>query len=163
MCATLTDIMNGNWKFLFFFFLFKRDNSVKTSGPNPNSNLTCAFLWRTYTCNLNLINTSKQKSESVNLKFHFFSKFKRSNSVKNHWTITKFELDLRILMSNLHMQFEPYTYIQTKVREPKLKSISRRITLSKIIRPWPNSNLTCIILWCIYIKKWIKCVQPFKR
>jgi hypothetical protein len=29
------------------------------------------------------------------------------------------------------MQFEPYTYIQTKVRERKLKIFSRGITLSK--------------------------------
>ena len=56
-----------------------------------------------------------------NYKFLFFSKFKRGNSVKNHPTITKFELDLHILMTNLHMQFEPYTYIQTKVKEQKLK------------------------------------------
>jgi hypothetical protein len=34
-------------------------------------------------------------------------------------------------MTNLHMQFEPYTYIQTKVREWKLKFCSRGITLSK--------------------------------
>jgi hypothetical protein len=34
-------------------------------------------------------------------------------------------------MTNLHMQFEPYTYIQTKVRERKLKFVSRGITLSK--------------------------------
>jgi hypothetical protein len=34
-------------------------------------------------------------------------------------------------MTNLYMQFEPYTYIQTKVRERKLKFISRGITLSK--------------------------------
>ena len=113
------------------FFLLKRDNSVKTNGPNPNLNLTCALLWQTYTCNLNLIHASKQKLESVNWKFQFFSKFKRGNSVKNQWTITKFELDLRISMTNLHMQFEPYTYIQTKVRERKLKFISRGITLSK--------------------------------
>ena len=103
------------------FFLFKRDNTVKTSGPKPNSSLTCAFLWRTYTCNLNLIHASKQKLESVNLKFQFFSKFKRGNSVKNQWTMTIFELYLCIPMTNLHMQFEPYTNIQTKVRERKLK------------------------------------------
>jgi hypothetical protein len=130
MCATLTEIMNGNWKFQIFF-LFKGDNSVKTSGPKPNSNMTCAFLWWTYTCNLNLIHSSKQKLESINLKFQFCSKFKRGNSVKNQWTITKFKLDLHIPMTNLHMQFEPFTYIQTKVRERKLKFISKGITLSK--------------------------------
>jgi hypothetical protein len=78
MCATLTVMMNGNWKFLFLFFWFKRNNSVK-----------------------------KQR------------------------TITKFEFDLCIPMTNIHMQFEPYTYIKTKVREQKLKFISRGITLSK--------------------------------
>jgi hypothetical protein len=45
--------------------------------------------------------------------------------------ITKFELDLRIPMTNLYMHFEPYTYIQTKVTEWKLKFISRGTTLSK--------------------------------
>ena len=34
-------------------------------------------------------------------------------------------------MTNLYMQFEPYTYIQTKVRERKLKFKSRGITPSK--------------------------------
>jgi hypothetical protein len=117
-------------KFLIFF-CSRGITLTETSVPKPNSNLTCAFLWRTYTCNLNLIHESTQKLESVNLKFQFFSKFKRGNSVKNQWTITKFELDLRISMTKLHTQFEPYTYIQTKVRERKLKFISRGITLLK--------------------------------
>jgi hypothetical protein len=56
---------------------------------------------------------------------------KRDNSVKNQRTISKFALDLRIPMTYLHMQFEPYTCIQAKVRERKLNSSSRRITLSK--------------------------------
>jgi hypothetical protein len=60
------------------------------------------------------------------LKFLFFSKFKGDNFVKNQWTKTKLELDLRIVM-----QFEPYTYIKTKVKEHKLKISSRGITLSK--------------------------------
>jgi hypothetical protein len=111
--------------------LFKRDNSFKNQRTKTKLNLTCAFLWRTYTCNLNLIHASKHKLESINWKFQFFSKLKRGNSVKNRWTITKFKLHLRIPMTNLHMQFEPYTYIQTKVRERKLKFISRGITLSK--------------------------------
>jgi hypothetical protein len=91
--------------------------------------LTCAFLWQTYTCNLNLIHATKQKLESGNWKSLFFSKFKRDNSVKNQRTITKFELDLRIPIMYLHMQFQPYTYIQTKVRERKLKISSREITV----------------------------------
>jgi hypothetical protein len=114
-----------------FVFCSRGITLSKTSGLKPNSNMTCAFLWQTYTCNLNLIHASKQRLESVNLKFQFFSKFKRGNSVKNQWNINKFELDLRIPMTNLHMQFEPYTYNQRKVRERKLKFISRKITLSK--------------------------------
>jgi hypothetical protein len=37
-----------------------------------------------------------------------------------------FKLDLCIPMTYLHMQFEPYTYMQTKVRERKLKMSPRR-------------------------------------
>jgi hypothetical protein len=63
---------------------------------------------------------------------NFFFLFKRDNSVKNQQTITKFELDLRVPMTNLHMQFKSYiTCIQTKVKEQKLKFFSRVITLSK--------------------------------
>jgi hypothetical protein len=40
-----------------------------------------------------------------------------------------FTLLLRIPMMYLHMQFQPYTYIQTKVRERKLNFILRGITL----------------------------------
>jgi hypothetical protein len=39
------------------------------------------------------------------------------------------QIDLRIPMTNLHMQSEPYTYIQTKVTERKLNFFSRGITL----------------------------------
>jgi hypothetical protein len=39
--------------------------------------------------------------------FTFFFKFKRNNSVKNQWTITKFELDLRNSMTNLHLYIHP--------------------------------------------------------
>jgi hypothetical protein len=35
---------------------------------------------------------------------------KRDNAVKNQWTISKFELDLHIPMTNLHMQFELYNW-----------------------------------------------------
>jgi hypothetical protein len=89
------------------------------------------------------INASKQKLESGNWKFQFFFKFKRDISAKNQWTITKFELDLRIPMTNLHMQFEPYTYIQTKVRERKLNFFFNRDNSVKKssdhdqIRTWP--------------------------
>jgi hypothetical protein len=44
-------------------------------------------------------------------------------SVKNHWTKTKFRRDLSIPLTNLHKQYQPYTYmyIQTKVGEWILK------------------------------------------
>jgi hypothetical protein len=150
--------MNGNWKFLIFFC----SRGITLSKPADHNQIR-TWPVHSYMTNLHMQFESytclQTKLQSVNLKFQIFSKFKRGNSVKNQWTITKFELDLRISMTNLHMQFDPYTYIQTKVRERKLKFISRGITLLKIIRTWPNLNLTCIILWCIQIK----CVQPFKR
>jgi hypothetical protein len=42
-------------------------------------------------------------------------------------------------------------YIHRKARERKLKSFSRGIILSKIIRPWPYSNLTCVFKWHIWV------------
>jgi hypothetical protein len=55
--------------------------------------------------------------------FYLFCLFKRGNSVKNQWTKPKFELDLCTPMTNLHMQFESYTCIQTKVRQRNLKTL----------------------------------------
>jgi hypothetical protein len=85
-------------------------------------------------------NPYRDNEWKLKISIYFFFLFKRDNSVKNQWTKTKFKLDLRIPMTNLHMQFESYTCIQTKVRECKLKiSIfflsSREITLSKINGP----------------------------
>ena len=45
--------------------------------------------------------------------------------------MTKFELDLRISMTKLYMQFEPYTYIQTKVKRAETEILLSGITLSK--------------------------------
>jgi hypothetical protein len=156
--------MKENWKFLLFPFCSRGITLSKTSRPWPNSNLTCAFLWQTYKCNLNLIHVSKQKSDSGNWKFLFFSKFKRDNSVKNQQTITKFELDLRISITNLYMQFEPYTSIQTKIRERKLKFFWRGITLSKNYQTMTKfePDLHNPMMYP-YNRIWIKCVQPFQR
>jgi hypothetical protein len=41
--------------------------------------------------------------------------------------MAKFKLDLHIPMAYMHMQFQPYAYIHTKVREQKLKISSRGI------------------------------------
>jgi hypothetical protein len=59
--------------------------------------------------------------KSRNWKFSFFSKFKEDYSVKNHQAKTKFELDLYFLINYLHMWFQPYTYVSTKVRVWNLK------------------------------------------
>jgi hypothetical protein len=67
----------------------------------PMTNLHMQF--ESYTC-------IQTKVRERKLRISFFSKFKRGNSVKNQWTITKFEHDLRI---------------------PMMKFISRGITLSK--------------------------------
>ena len=124
MGATIAEIMNGNWQFLLFSSKFKRDNSVKNQQTITKFKLDLHIL----KTNLHMqfqSYTYKEKLDSRNWKFLLFSKFKRDNSVKNQRTIIKLELDLRISMSNLHMQFQPYTYIQTKVRERKLKISSR--------------------------------------
>jgi hypothetical protein len=66
------------------------------------------------------ISTDHNQIQTWPAAIAIFSKFQRDNSAKHQWTITKFEFDLGIPMLNLHMQFEPYTYIQTKVSEQKL-------------------------------------------
>jgi hypothetical protein len=123
MCATLKWTVR-NLK-ISNFFLFKRDNCVK----NQQNIFTCTFLWQTHICNLNLIHVCIQtKVRERKLKiFIFYFKFKRDNSVKNQWTITKFVLDLRIPIMNIHMQFDPYTYIQTKVGERKISATKQKL------------------------------------
>jgi hypothetical protein len=79
---------------------FKRDNSVKKFIlPRPNLNLTYVILWCIHISNWNSMCATNAEIMNRNWKFLFFLKFKWDNSVKNQWTITKFELDLRIPMS----------------------------------------------------------------
>jgi hypothetical protein len=114
------------------FFLFKRDNSVKNQWTITKfeldlhiSMINLHMQFESYTC-------IQTKVRERKLKISIFSKFKRDNSFKNQWTITKFELDLCIPMTYIHMQiWTLYIHIQTKVREGKLKIFSRGITLSK--------------------------------
>ena len=85
-----------------------------------------------------------------------FFKSKGQNSAKNCSTGTKFELDLRILVTHLYTEFQLKMSINNRDNERKLWIIEifpspRGITLSKIIRPEPNLNLTCVFLWHIYI------------
>lgn len=83
----------------------------------------------------------------ISMKDLFVSK--GHNSVK-YQTWTKSNLDLYLLVKYLCMQLQLCIYIPSKVREQKLKSSyflsSGSTTLSKIIRPGPNLNLTCIFL-----------------
>jgi hypothetical protein len=104
MCATIAEIMNGNWKFIFFS-KFKRD-----------LNLTCIFLWHIYTQfqPYTYIKTKLKRPETENF-------FKKDNSVKNHWTATKFKLDLRNPMMYLYIKFELNVCNPYKDNERKLK------------------------------------------
>jgi hypothetical protein len=152
MCTTLTD-RDSQRKLKISNFYCSRGITVKNQRTKtkfeldlriPITNLHMQF--KSYT-------HIQTKGRERNLKISIFSKFKRDNSAKNQWTISKFELDLHISMTNLYMQFEPYKYIQTKVRKRKLKFFSRGITpsknhptMTKFKVDLHNSKLTCIIL-----------------
>jgi hypothetical protein len=126
MCATFTKIMN----FYLLLLLFKRDNSVKNQRTITKFELDLCIHMTNLYMQFESYSCIQTKVKEQKLKICIFSKFKRNNSVKNQWTMTKFEVDLRIPMTNVHMQFEPYTYIQTKFRERKLNFFfSREITL----------------------------------
>jgi hypothetical protein len=143
MCATLIEIMNRNWKFLFFFcspkwIIVKNQRTITKFELDlriPMKNLHMQF--ESYT-------SIQTKVWERKLKISIFFLISRGITLsKNQWTITKLELDLRIPMTNLLMQFEPYTCIQTKVRERKLKIFLKRDNSVKIssdhdqIRVWP--------------------------
>jgi hypothetical protein len=119
----------------FFLFLFKRDNSVKNQRTKTKFTLDLRIFmtnlhmqFESYTC-------IQTKVRERKLKFYIFFFIQEDNSVKNERTIPKFEIDLRIPMMNLHVQFQPYTYIQTKVRERKLNFFFKRDNCQKMIRP----------------------------
>ena len=85
-----------------------------------------------------------------------FSKSKGHNSAENYSTWPKFELNLRILLTQLYTEFQFKMSICNGDNERKLKingifPSPRGITLPKIIRLDPNSNSTCIFSWHIYI------------
>jgi hypothetical protein len=98
--------------------------------------------WIYLSCLVMELSPGGEMTETLHQNF-----LKRDNSVKNRRKRAKFDLDLCIPLAYLHMQFQPYTYMLTKVRERKLKISTRGITPSKIIWPWPNSKLTCVFLW----------------
>jgi hypothetical protein len=87
-------------------------------------------------------------------------------SVSYHQTMTKFKLDQCILMTypymtcvflwHIHMlnlSWICITVVEIMNRNWKFPFLQseRGITLPKIIKPWPNSNLTCTFLWRIHM------------
>lgn len=85
-----------------------------------------------------------QKAERTNFNF-FFLKFKRHNSVKNHRTRTKFEIDLYNLVNKLHMKYQLYICIPPKVSQFKRhNSVKGHQTGNKI-------NSSCIFIRYIYL------------
>jgi hypothetical protein len=123
MCATLTEIMNGNWKFLLF--LFKRDNSAKNQRTKTKFELDL----RIPMTNLHMqfepyIHTSKQKLESGN-----WNLFQEGELSKNHPTMTKFELDLHNPMMYWNTKFVWNVCNRSKDNERKPFMEWRRVTL----------------------------------
>ena len=75
----------------------------------PNSNLTCIFSRHIYILNFN----SKCQFEimSRNWKFVEFSESKGHNSAKNYLAGLKFQLDLRIIVTNSYTKFKISMYV----------------------------------------------------
>jgi hypothetical protein len=116
VCNHCRDIINGNWKFLFFFSKFKRDSSVKNQHTITKFNLDLHILmmnlymqYQPYTCHTH--NSSRAETEN----FYFFQSSRgiTLSKINEPWP-------------KLQKQFQPYTYIQTKVTEQKLKKIFKR-------------------------------------
>jgi hypothetical protein len=82
--------------------------------------------------------TNKQKTLRIGyLLFLFTSRFKFFTHLKTspfpmQQIMTKIKLDLLIPMTYLYMQFQPYIYFPTKIREWKLRISLRGITLNEI-------------------------------
>lgn len=92
--------------------------------------------------------TSK-RAETTN--FHFLSCVLRHNCVKIYRTKTNFELDLNILVKNLHMKYQLKMFILSKVKGQKLR-------MSQL-----NSKSTYILIRYNYISYLVECVQRFLR
>jgi hypothetical protein len=82
--------------------------------------------------------------------------------------MTKFKLELLIPKMYLYVKFELNVYSHWEDNERKLKisdflQSSKGITLSAIIKPCPNSNLTSVFLWHVHISNlsWI-CTTVWK-
>lgn len=98
--------------------------------------------------------TSKVRMWKLQI-YHFLFKLKRHNSVIIHRTRTKFTLDLYLLVNNLHMKYQFYICIPSKVSKnwefPIFLKFSRGITLSEIIWPKLNSNSAFMFIRYIHI------------
>ena len=101
---------------------FKRDNSVINHQTTTKFKLDLRhpMTYPYIKFELNVCNPYQDNERKLKISNFFF--FDQEGSLcQNQRTKTKFELDLHIPMTNLHMQFESYTCIQTKVRERKVK------------------------------------------
>ena len=120
--------------------------------PDPNSSSTCVFSRHIYILNFNIKCQFVMEIMSGNWKL-----MEWHNSAKNYSTGPKFEVNLRILVTNLYTEFQFKMSICNWDNERKLKINGiffspRGITLPKIIRPDPNSNSTCVFSWQTYIQ-----------
>ena len=87
--------------------LFKRDNSVKKSSDQNQIHLYLRnlMMYPYIKFELKVCNPYKDNEQKLKISI-FFSSSRRITLSKNQQTITKFEHDLHIPMTNLHMQFE---------------------------------------------------------
>jgi hypothetical protein len=106
MCATVAEIMNGNWK-NYIISKFKRDNFVKNHQTITKFKLDLIIPLKYIYMHFEPY-TNFWRAETENF-------IKTDSSVENHCTMTKFGLDLHITLKYVHMQFEHYTCIQTNV------------------------------------------------
>jgi hypothetical protein len=85
----------------------------------------------------------------LNTSYYFQSeRGKLCQKSSNH---EHYKLDMRIPLTYSYVKFELTVLYRWGDNDRKLKILSRGMTLSKIIGPWPNLNLTCIFLWYIHM------------
>ena len=148
--------MSGNWKITGIFLSPRGITLPKIILPDPN--LTQPAYSRDTSINrISIKNVNNEQKPKINTNFY---KSKGHNFVENCSIRTKFELNLRILVTHLYTKFQLKMSICNGDNERKLKINAifpspRGITLQKIIRPDPNSNSTCAFLWQTYVQNFI--------
>ena len=118
--------------------------------PDPkfklNLRILVTNLYTKFQFKMSIFNGDNERKLKIN---GIFFKSKGHNSAENYSTGPTFELNLRILMTNLYTEFQFKMKICNGNNERKLKINGiflspRGITLPKIIRPDPHSNSTCL-------------------